>query len=295
MNNINITVIICTLGTKERENQLFRSIESILSQDHVCAKPLVVLNGNKYSKAVYRRLTNNKNITLLKTEVAGLKTSRILGRKNVDSDYFCFLDDDDEILPDALKTRLDPFLEDSTIDVVSTNGLRQDRGIKRKIHEKMPTHDDLAFSALTKIWLNSASALFKTASVPLSIHQQAPEMFEWTYIALKLSIDKKIILLNDITYIIHMGADQQMTNSIEYFRKEYISIDLMLCLPISKTALRTLKNKRHSTLHALAFWELQNGNYLKAWEFHLSSLTYKSFCEYILSTRHFFKPHNWKF
>ena len=58
-------------------------------------------------------------------EEASVAKAQQLGRRSSRTEFFCFLDDDDEYLPGAVSMRLNELRADSSVDVVVTNGFER--------------------------------------------------------------------------------------------------------------------------------------------------------------------------
>ena len=63
-----VTIIIPTLGLRERAGSLRVAIESALAQEGVCSTVLVVLNGARRDSDVERALREDRRIFLLVRE-----------------------------------------------------------------------------------------------------------------------------------------------------------------------------------------------------------------------------------
>ena len=100
-----VSVVIPTLGQREREAWLRRAVASVLDQRGVRAVPLVVLNGAQPSPAVECWLRAEPRLRLVTREEANLPLALLAGRRAVDTPFFATLDDDDQLLPDALALR----------------------------------------------------------------------------------------------------------------------------------------------------------------------------------------------
>src|SRR5689334_4902747 len=117
-----VSVIVPTLANADRAVSLFRAIDSVLAQRRVRAIPLVIVNGPRPAAAIMEQLDRRPDIRLGGFHEASLPRALKTGRTMVDTAYFAELDDDDELLPEALATRLTALREAPGVDAVITNG-----------------------------------------------------------------------------------------------------------------------------------------------------------------------------
>src|SRR5882672_2521556 len=95
-----------TLASPERISGLIRAIDSVVSQQGARGIPLVIVNGPFATAEVRQHLAQRRDICVVTLEEASLPLALKTGRAAVDAPYFTVLDDDDELLPGALVTRL---------------------------------------------------------------------------------------------------------------------------------------------------------------------------------------------
>src|SRR5690606_14394 len=117
-----ITIIIPTTCERPRLEQLDRAINSILHQSGVEAKVLIIVNGNRFDPAAYDSLRSRSDVVVEDREIGSAPKACEYGRSLIQTTYFGFLDDDDELLPNALSVRLGAFSKNPNADVVVTNG-----------------------------------------------------------------------------------------------------------------------------------------------------------------------------
>ena len=113
-----VSVIIPTACAPERVSLLKRAIQSALTQEEVSIELIVVVNGSIFDQKYLSTLQKDKRLTVVKIEKSGLPTACYQGRKSVTSDYFSFLDDDDEYLPYAIRDRLTILKQDQAICMI---------------------------------------------------------------------------------------------------------------------------------------------------------------------------------
>lgn len=127
-----ITTIIPTLCEGVRRNALLRAIESVHQASEQATKILIVVNGQRFDQSLLNLLKSRNDIEVLQITEGSLTKAHLIGRKHVSTEYFSFLDDDDEYLVGALDIRLALFLNDCTLDVVVTNGFQTELAMINK-------------------------------------------------------------------------------------------------------------------------------------------------------------------
>lgn len=282
--NDSVTVIIPTLGTRPQE--LDRAIASVASQRGVDVVPMVVVNGHRYDTDLIARLEKTPGLHCHQIETAGVSNARLEGRRRVATPYLAFLDDDDELLPDALRLRLD-VIHKADADVVVTNGYRETNDERQLIFSKFDRHpDDPARALLDENWLASAGGLFRTNTVGEHLLDGLPDFLEMTFFAFLLTQQHVIYRLNRPTFIIHAGAASQASESWEYVREMPKVLQRMQSVTTRKDLRSRLKRRRAAALHQASTSALGNRNMLAAWRYHLQSLTIGDGLRYLPYTRH---------
>ena len=279
-----VTVIIPTLGTRPRE--LERAIDSLTSQRNIKVIPSVIVNGCRYDPDLVARLERAPGLRCHRIESAGVSNARLEGRRLVETAHFAFLDDDDELLPDALRLRLDA-LQKTDADVVVTNGYREENGERQLIFSKFDRYpDDPARALLEENWLASAGGLFRTDAVSEQILDGLPDFLEMTFIAFLLTQQHVVVRLNRPTFVIHAGAAEQASESWAYLKEMPIVLQRMQSVTTRKDLLSRLKRRRAAALHQASTKALGHRNMLAAWKYHLHSLAVGDGLRYLPYTRH---------
>lgn len=263
-----VTVIIPTAGYRDRSDSLFRAIESVLSQESVDARVLVVLNGTSYCLEVRARLEHDRRISLHYVPLGSLPNAVYEGRKCVSSRYFAFLDDDDEYLPGALVERISAMRVGA--DVVASNGYRVSAsGNRNLIFTAFSENEAAPLLGLAKgNWLASCGGLYRTASVCENYFSDIPKYFEWTWLAIRLSLDKKIVFLDMPTFVVN-DTSGSLSKTDAYDLEEFDFIyRVMRELPVPEDFKRSLKKKLAGKYIGFANRYLSNGQRLKALRYY---------------------------
>ena len=279
-----ITVIIPTLAARPKE--LERAILSVTSQIGIKTIPLVVLNGDRYDVDLVGSLRRRSDIRFLQIEVSSVSKARLAGRQKVDTRYFAFLDDDDELLPEAMTIRTAALARQGT-DLVVTNGFRQIGNHRSIIFPRFDQEmTDHARALLDENWLASAGGLFRTDTVDESHFSNLPDFLEMTFLAFKMAHEFNIIRLNQPTFVIHSGAGDQASKSWRYYQEVPRVLGQMRRFTSRNDLLSQLRKKEVAALHEASTKALERNDRESAWKYHLRSLTMIHGLRYIPYTRH---------
>lgn len=192
-----ITVVIPTLGQASRRDSLERAIESVLSQRDVVARPLVVLNGDRFDPKLRESLSSRLSNDLIYESVGSLPNAHRVGVRAVRSPYFSFLDDDDYLLPHGLFSLLTTLLANPNATAAVGNGYVHGTDTE-SLHlgatgRRIDTirADPLA-SLVEKNWLASCGALYRSDRAREGIFDGRVAHLEWTYYAARLALDHEV-------------------------------------------------------------------------------------------------------
>jgi glycosyltransferase involved in cell wall biosynthesis len=279
-----VSVIIPTAGAPRRHIELRRAIDSVIGQRRVAATPIVVLNGEGFSPEIFSFLRNNSRIRFAKIPDASVSKARLAGRRLFDTPYFSLLDDDDEILPEGLARCLGHL--DPLTDVVAGNGHVDIGGQRQIAFHKFTSQIEPGLALMSEQWLTSGNALFRSSTVTESYFDHLPDILEWTFLALRLSLDRRITRIAAQVFVHYRGHADQVTTSERYYREAPDTLAHMLRLPVGSEIRRMLKRKLAAAHHDAASRELENGYLVQAWQYHLRSLSSLSGAKYLSFTRH---------
>ncbi|RJQ18640.1 MAG: glycosyltransferase [Nitrospiraceae bacterium] len=199
-----VSIIIPTLATAERSKYLLRAIESALSQQGVQAIPIVIANGGHGDAGLLDHLRQRRDIRYARLEQASQPMAMKAGRDMVDTPFFSILDDDDLLLPHAMSTRLGGMQSGPEIDVVVTNGIISNRWIETvNITDFSGILVDPLRKLQEKNWMLTGSGLFRTATMSREFFGDMPQYLEWTYLAMRISLEKRKILFINNPSVVH--------------------------------------------------------------------------------------------
>ncbi|MFP3869123.1 MAG: glycosyltransferase family A protein [Desulfobacteraceae bacterium] len=286
-----VSVIIPTLATKERARYLLRAIDSVISQTSVPTIPIIIANGLACDPGLLDSLRRRKDIRFRSMEQASQPAAIKLGRDLVDTRYFAILDDDDFLLPHAMTTRLSGIQAHPAIDVVVTSGILCNQG-----HEVVNISDfsDIQSDPLTRFlqcnWMMTGAGLFRTATVPSELFDGMPQYLEWTYLAVRLCVEKKKILFMNNPTVVHFGDHEfgiDKSRQATLGRPRAFERILQLDLP---THVRLFfETQLAAANHAASKLYLKEYNFSSAWSFHLKTLRCRSGWKHLFYLRDFIK------
>lgn len=282
-----IDVIIPTLGTRPRA--LMRAVESVCVQTDVNAMPLIIVNGNKFDKTLIDKLERKPHIQVYKIPEFGVSNARLEGRKKVRSSFFAFLDDDDELLPEAMSIRLEA-MSDPSVEVVATNGYI-DTGYERKINYEnfCQNPEDPALALVKNPWLSSAGGLYRSDRIGPDALEDLPDYLEITKFAFRLALGYNIVRIDLPTYIVHKGCRGSASGSRKYREALPPVLKSMEAMTERKDLKRLLRIRRSRALHSCSEASLKERSLIHAWNFHLKSLVLDGGWRYLSYTRRLIK------
>ncbi len=271
-----VSVIIPTMCSSVRCKLLERAIDSIFLNEGLDIQVIVVINGDKYDKDLFDRLSNDDRLLILKQNIANVSMARLFGLSHSNARYFCFLDDDDELLPNGLRFRVDYLESHLDVDVLVTNGLihRFDSVLPYLDEEKYKNKDINIELALTEInWFSSPASIFRASSVATDLFKSDLKYFEWTYLLLLLVVNNKSVkYVHHQTYKKNEDNNDSVSKTIEYKLASPQFLLSVKTLKLPATIKKILAKKYVASLHELSEIYLREGRLKDAWLFHLKCL-----------------------
>jgi hypothetical protein len=277
-----VSIIMPTLGCGERAASLVRAIDSVVSQEGPRGIPLVIVNGPAAAPDVLDHLGRRRDIRLITREEASLPRALHAGRALVDTAYFAVLDDDDHLLPGALRTRLDVLATTPGADVVVTNGFLE-RGGRREVNisDFGKIEADPLRTLLVQHWLPPCAGFFRTASVAVELFDALPPYREWTYLALRLALTLRIAFAASPTFVHSFDTPGSLSKSRAYCLGGPAAITRMLELDLPPDVRVALRVRLADDLHSASSAEVDDGHWSAAWRLHGRSLVQPSGWRYL--------------
>ncbi len=269
-----ISVIIRTRGDDSRRASLRRAIDSVLEQEGVQARCIVVFNAVPSTKLPPELEEPNPNILLLSMAREDKALATSVGRAAVQTKYFTFLDDDDELLADSLAYRVRFLERDRSLDCLATNGEYVIDGASRPaLVVKSGSATDYADEILRgRNWLASCGAVFRTHTICQEFFEHLPVHFEWTVIGFRIAVRRKVKYVNVPTYRIYSTPDSQ-SKIPNYVDTPPEIVDDMHRWNDAYRRLPLLLRRRAVANHEACSHYRLNGNFARAWHYHWKSLS----------------------
>ena len=286
-----VSVIIRTLAEATRRTALHRAIESVLDQQGIGAVPIVVANGDRFDHDLVRDLAKRSDLRYHYLPEASLPLAMQRGRAMVETPFFCFLDDDDEYLPHGLESRVAALSECDHADALVGAGYRLVGGRQYASGWKRGTGSacDPLRELLSDNWLPSCGGLFRSSSIGVEFFSDAPAYFEWTYLAFKLCIEKKLAFSDVPAHVTH-DTEASSSKSEKYRLAEASVIAQILDLPLRRGTRRALRERERTVMHDIAEYYRVRRRHGLAWRFHAMSLVRPNGIKYLPYTRKLLFP-----
>jgi hypothetical protein len=251
---------------------------------------VIVVNGQRFDPALLDSLASDSRIAVHRLDEPSYPAACRHGRSLVATEYFAYLDDDDEFLPNALATRVAPMLADPSVDFVATNGYLEVGGSESIAYAPSARIDEEPLEELLRAnWMQPCGNLFRSASVTLEDFDGTTRYYEWTLLAFRLSQRLKLRFLDVPTYRKHDTPDS-LYKSAGVVEGAVVVLDMLAAMNTKPSLRGTLAGLRGSALHAISDFHRSAGNYRKAWEFHLESLIHPRGWRFLPYTRYLLLP-----
>ncbi len=283
-----MSVIIPTTCETARAQFLTRAIDSVIKQEGVLFEVLVVVNGDNVDQERFNCLFKSDKIKTIKVAEGNVSNARYCGLLASRGDFFCFLDDDDELLDNSLFDRVSYLENNDKIDVVVSNGYVYSDTDELLIDDKLAdcVIADPVAGFFLKNWFASAGPMFRRSKVDAELFNIKVRYYELTYLFFSIvSSLVEIKFINVIGYRIYTNHDVSASRS-----DAYILAEADVLLEISKLplhlAIKKVINLRHSSaLHSISQYFLCKNRLNEAWLAHLKCLRYGGW-RYFSYTRH---------
>lgn len=287
-----VSIIIPTAGFSSRRTSLVRAIDAVIGQEQVDAEPIVVLNGSRCDQDLFDELQRRNDIRLFRLERPGLPGAINFGRRQVQTPFFGFLDDDDLYRPWAIRERLDALRRSPTADVVVSWGERE--GVpaagKRVPDADVWNPDDPLDALLGGCWLASCSGLFRTSTVTAEFFDPELKHLEWTSVAIRLALSRSVQFLeSERPHFLIADSPGSLSKSSSYLLGMEDALDRLLSLPLPPKMRRGLRRKTIAVRHSMAEHFRNEGDLANAWRHHIRTFSCPDGFRYLPSTAHFLR------
>lgn len=282
-----VDVIIRTLALESRERELLRALEGIQRQSFLAARPIVVVNGDRYHPPLVEALRKRPGILFHYEQEASAGHALAVGRSLVTAPHFMFLDDDDELVEQGLQRLARYLAENSEWDVLITNGYFSSNAQVRPMYLDLAAHAVHPLrSLLGECWLCPGASIFRTESISSQFLDVKRDYHEWTYIAFLLAIEGKRISFLDVPTVTYYDTQVSASKTFEY---EEAALDLLHAMRgdprLDSKTLALMERKYRNALHTLASLCWRQGARRKAWQYHMRSMRPPFTFKYLLFSR----------
>lgn len=289
---LSLDVIVRTRADSSRSRSLIRALDSIQKQGGMTARPIVVVNGQRFDDATLEVLRNRPGILLHQEQQASVGRALAEGRKLVTAPFFSCLDDDDELIADALAKPLEWLASHPNCDVLINNGFFVGAGGELRESTHIATHiADPATGLLKECWLSPGACLFRTASIPERMLRAEWSQLEWTRLAFELCAEHKGLHFMDTATVRYYDTPGSMSKQVQHHEAALDLLRDVRCDTRLDPAVRRQADQKYlRVLHNLAITYWQRGQYRRAWRRHLGSLRPPQTLKYLLFSRKLLWP-----
>lgn len=285
-----ICVIVPSLALATRAPRLRRALASIRAQRRVRTVAVVVVNGDRFEHALVRELQAAPDVRLLLREPADLPQALVAGRSCVDTEWFAELDDDDELMPDALCSRLAEARAHSGCAAVISNGIVVESG-QRTPHTS--SWDEVRANPLAALahfgWLRPGAGLFRSDAVNVPMMAGMPRYLEWTWLAARLALAHPLRFLDGPSFVYDADTPDSLWKSTACRLGLPDALAALLALELPPDVRRAVERRRTVACSVAALTCLQEGAIAQAWRWHLRALRQPGGWRYLLGTRRFLR------
>ena len=282
-----VSVIIPTLGLRERAASLRAAIRSVEEQAGVSTTVIVVLNGPKRDPAIERELRDNVRVTLVVRDTRGIPAALAAGRAQVRTPWFATLDDDDLYLPGALLLRVQALEKRPECAAAFTNGyIRTEMNDVLHVKGNRRIGDDPVRAMLDGNWCLPGSWLCRSAKVGTEVFEDMPNNLECTYFALRVATEHPIVWTDAPTVIYHVGSPSADSQTRAFVLGQVRALRRIVQLDLPADVRRAYRMRIASAYHSAAEHERESGALLAACRWHIGSLMQPAGWRYASYTRH---------
>jgi glycosyltransferase involved in cell wall biosynthesis len=264
---------------------LWRALNSVIQQEGVDLELIVVVNGSKVYEPLYSKICSIEKIRVSRLEQGLLPAAQRHGRSLVTREFFTLLDDDDELLPNALRLRSDLMSQQPHADVIASNGYITYDGQKDHLHfDNFHEVQADPFTALMKSnWLSSCGSLFRTRTIPVDFFDGRTKYFEWTLLALTVLEHGRVVQFLDApTFRKHEEIEGSLSKSDAYRDATIPFLTGLTEHDLPPRVMVELEKKIGRAFHFKSVRCRRKGHFRDAWKYHIHSLRWGGGARYLL-------------
>lgn len=292
---LSLDVIIRTLADAPRAEQLERAIQSVHAVSGLNARPIVVANGDRYDPALLESLRSRTDLTFVYMEKPSAGKAMVLGRCHVSAAYFMYLDDDDELISDALGSLLQeecPLSDPPDWQVLITNRLCRYNGELRREYSDLAAAKRAPVAMLLREnWLSAGASIFATDAVDAALIDVGRDNHEWTHMAFRLACRGYKLRFVDVPAAVYNDTEASLSKSQKHQEQELDMLEALAGEPSADDTARALVERKYrNLLHVMSARSLEKGDYRDAWIYHLKSMRPPHTFRYLLYSRKLLFP-----
>ncbi len=286
-----VSVILPTLALRERAALLWRAIDSIVAQHGVRAVPLVVVNGPYADPALLRQLEQRSDLAVLRLPEAGLPAALRAGCRAVSTPWLAELDDDDELLPRALATRVEALQRYPAAIAAVSNGNKRIDGRQTLLHDDFRTVRADPLAALCHAnWLSPGALTMPSDAATPQLFEGMPHCLEWTFLAIRLALHGPLLFLDEPGFIYSADTPYALSRSRDYLLGLPDALNRILALPLPAAVRRRFQERLAAACNGAMLAELDAGRPAAAWCWHVRTLCQAHGWRYLPATRRLVFP-----
>lgn len=283
---IPLDVIIRTRGVSSRFQGLVRAVQSARNQRGLEVRCLVILNGADYQRNVLAWLQSQPDIVLRRLPEQSMSQARRCGRGIVTAPYFCYLDDDDEFIENALLRPIMSLRHNRNYDAIVTTGFWGAGAPGRKITEIRRHCRNPLVGLLDENWLAPGASFFRSSAIDEDLVGIEYDNHEWGYMALEMCSRSTALQFLDIPTVVINDSPASASKSLRYHADELVFLAAMRRNAGFRGGdRRKLIDKYRDTQHRLAWRYWKAGYRCKGVVLHLASLCPPYTLKYLLFSR----------
>lgn len=221
------------IPTFNREETILRSVNSVLNQKFSNFELIVIDDG---STDKTKEVLKDFNLTYIYKENAGVSSARNLGIKNANADWICFLDSDDEWMPNKLDIFQKSIVANNTYSFFHSNEVWIRNNVRVNAPRKFDKSNLDLFNRSLEMCIISPSTC--------CIHKHLLEKYngfnesllccEDYDLWLKILLEHKVYFIEDYLTQKYGGHEDQLSTSfvaMDYFKVKSLNAILHSSIP----------------------------------------------------------------
>jgi glycosyltransferase involved in cell wall biosynthesis len=262
-----VSAIVRSTGDGARTAQFKRAVLSVLSQTGVTAECIVVFNGARYDTELLAWAKAQRNTRCAELSGADKPAATLVGRSLVRGEYFCYIDDDDEFLPEAFSIATGILERDPDLDCVAANGFYvTPSGVRSVFREPSRFSADGYVESLlrSRNWLAAGGGMFRSATVGHKYFENLPRHREWTVVAYRVATDLRVCFVNRLLYRIYSSAESE-SKKRSYVEGAVITLRAMIEWTLEPAHAHVLRVGMGDAYRNIASFYRVRGEFTPAW------------------------------